>query len=175
MPSPIGHGLAGLTVHVLASRRAEELLSPGRASATVAAALLPDVDLLFRFVDGRNHHGNETHSLGCAILACLVTVLVARARNLPRPASLGIAVGAAWSSHVVLDFLNRDTHPPIGILALWPFSSHYFKFPWPLFLDIGRTLEWSTVRHDALAALWECVVLLPFLWVAWRFRLRRLQ
>jgi membrane-bound metal-dependent hydrolase YbcI (DUF457 family) len=175
MPSPIGHGLAGLTVHVLLSPRAEDLLSPGRAVVTVAAALLPDVDLLFRLADGRNHHGNETHSLGCTLLASLVTLLVSRARGVRRPSALGMAVGAAWFSHVALDYFNRDTNPPIGILALWPFSRAYFKFPWPLFLDIGRTLEWSTVGHDALAALWECVVLVPLLWVAWRFRVRRLQ
>jgi membrane-bound metal-dependent hydrolase YbcI (DUF457 family) len=175
MPSPVGHALAGLTVHILASQRAEDLLSPGRAILTVSAALLPDIDLAFQLVDGRNHHGNETHSLGAAALAALVVWAVAGARGVARPRLLAAATGAAWFSHVVLDFLNRDTHPPIGILALWPLSSEYFKIPWPLFLDIGRTLEWSTVRHDLLAALWECVVLLPFLWGAWRFRLRRLR
>jgi len=175
VPSPVGHALAGLTVHVLASRRAEDLLSPGRAILTVTAALLPDIDLAFRFVDGRNHHGNETHSIGAAMAAAFVVWAVSRVRHVPRAGVLAAATGAAWLSHVVLDFLNRDTHPPIGILALWPLSSAYFKIPWPLFLDIGRTLEWSTVRHDALAALWECVVLVPLTWAAWRFRLRRLQ
>lgn len=173
MPSPVGHGLAGLTVHVLASRSRSELLDRRRLAVTVGAALAPDVDLLFRFVDGRNHHNNETHSLGCALLAAAVATLVFRLWHWARPLALSLAVGAAWSSHVLLDYLNRDTNPPIGIMALWPFSLGYYKFPWPVFLDIGRTLEWVTVWNNTLAATWEAVVLLPLLLAAWRFRRRR--
>ena len=87
-----------------------------------------------------------------------------------RPLVLALAVGLAWSTHVLLDYLNVDTHPPIGILALWPLSAAYFKFPWPIFLDVGRTLDLGTMRHNALAAAWECVVLLPALAWAWRSR-----
>ena len=56
MPTPIAHGLLGLTVHVLASRDESELRDRWRLGAPVAAALLPDIALTFRFVDGRNHH-----------------------------------------------------------------------------------------------------------------------
>jgi hypothetical protein len=79
-------------------------------------------------------------------------------------------VGAAWLSHVLLDYAGADTHPPIGILALWPFGQGYYKLAWPLFLDIGRTLEWATVRHDTLAVAWEIVLLGPLLLVSWRLR-----
>ena len=34
----------------------------------VGAALAPDLDLLFQFVDGRNHHSAETHGIGFALL-----------------------------------------------------------------------------------------------------------
>jgi membrane-bound metal-dependent hydrolase YbcI (DUF457 family) len=136
----------------------------------VGAALVPDIDLLFRFVDGRNHHNNETHSIGFAVMAALVAACLARWLDPGHGLRLGLATGAAWLTHVVLDYLNRDTHPPIGILALWPFSPAHYKFPWPIFLDIGRTLEWSTVRNNAIAALWEMVILLPILWTAWRVR-----
>jgi len=78
----------------------------------------------------------------------------------------------AWLSHVLLDYLGADTHPPIGILALWPFESGYHHWPWPLFLDIGRTLEWATLRHDALAVGWEILVLGPLLLASWRLRAR---
>src|SRR6266508_2654584 len=53
MPSPFAHGVAGLAVHVLASRDREELRDPWRLGVTVGAALLADVDLAFRLVDGR--------------------------------------------------------------------------------------------------------------------------
>ncbi|HKC10546.1 MAG TPA: metal-dependent hydrolase [Vicinamibacteria bacterium] len=174
MPSPVGHGLAGLIVHVLASRDQHELTDRWRLGVTLGAALIPDVDLLFRFVDGRNHHDNETHSLGFALLAAASAALAFRLLGWVRPVALALAVGAAWSSHVLLDYLNVDTNPPIGIMALWPLSQGYFKVPWPIFLDIGRTLEWATVRHNILAAAWEAVVLSPLLAAAWRFRSRRM-
>jgi hypothetical protein len=83
-------------------------------------------------------------------------------------------VGLGWASHVLLDYLNVDTHPPIGLLALWPFLGAYLKFPWPIFMDIGRTLDWHTVRHNAVAAAWEAAVLVPLLVWVWRSRRRRL-
>ena len=175
MPSPVGHALAGLGVHILSCRKREDVVDAERMTLTVGAALAPDVDLLFRFVDGTNHHNHETHSLGFALLAALASALVLALLRRPRPIPRSAAVGVAWASHVLLDYLNRDTHPPIGIMALWPASDRYFKFPWALFLDIGRTLEWQTLFHNLLAAAWEAIVLTPLLWLAWKWRRRRLE
>jgi membrane-bound metal-dependent hydrolase YbcI (DUF457 family) len=175
MPSPFAHAVAGLTVHVLSARTTDELRSRGRAALLVGAAIAPDLDLLLRFVDGRNHHNNETHSVGAAVLAGLVAAIVLPGRRLARPRALALLVALSWSTHLLLDYLNRDTHPPIGILAFWPFSSAYFKFPWPLFLDIGRTLEWATIRNNLVAGAWEALVLLPMLVAAFRYRSRRLN
>jgi hypothetical protein len=91
----------------------------------------------------------------------------------PRAVALGLAAFLGWSSHVVLDMLNLDTHPPIGVLALWPLGEGYYKVPWPIFMDIGRTLEWTTVRHNALALAWEAALLCPLLAVIWRARTAR--
>ena len=175
MPSPLGHAIAGLAVHVVASRRRQELFDWPRVTLTVGAALCPDLDLLLRWVDGRNHHGGAMHGAGFAVLVAGLVAAWAFARGWPRPAPLGLAAGFAWSSHILLDYLNVDTHPPIGILALWPFSGAYYKFPWPIFLDIGRTLEWSTVLHNALAAAWEAALLVPLLAWAWRYRTRNIE
>jgi membrane-bound metal-dependent hydrolase YbcI (DUF457 family) len=174
MPSPVGHALAGLTVHVLLTRSREELVDGRRALLVVGASLLPDADLLFRFVDGRNHHNNETHSLGAALLAGLLGALVFPRLGLLRPRVLAAATSLAWASHVLLDYLNRDTNPPIGIMALWPWTRAHYKVPWPIFLDIGRTLEWQTLVHNLVAAAWEGALLAPLLWAALRYRSRRL-
>ena len=174
MPSPIAHALAGLTVHVLASRTRGELRDVSRAALVVGAALAPDVDLFFRFVDGRNHHNNETHSLGFALLAGMAGATAFPLLRFARPYALALAASLAWTSHVLLDYLNRDTNPPIGLLALWPWSAAYYKFPWPLFMDIGRTLDLTTLRHNLVAAAWEACVLGPLLWAALRYRSRRL-
>jgi membrane-bound metal-dependent hydrolase YbcI (DUF457 family) len=174
MPTPLAHGLAGLIVHVLSARDGDELRDRWRLGVTVGAAVIPDVDLAFRFVDGRNHHDGQTHSIGFALLAAVAGAAVFTLLKWRRPVILALAVFAAWTSHLVLDYLNVDTHPPIGLLALWPFSATYYKSPLPIFMDVGRTLTWSTIRHDALAAMWECVVLVPLLLVCWHYRRRRL-
>jgi inner membrane protein len=170
MPSPLGHSLAGLTVHVLTARDRPELGSRVRIAVALGAALAPDLDLLLRWVDGRNHHQGLSHSVGAAAVATLVVLVASRLLGGAWRWGLGLLAGLAWLSHLVLDYLGVDTHPPIGIPALWPFSHHYFKSPWSLFLDIGRTLDWATLRHDALAGAWEVATLLPLLVVAWRLR-----
>jgi membrane-bound metal-dependent hydrolase YbcI (DUF457 family) len=175
MPSPLAHGLVGLTIHVLASRDRSELRDRWRLGVTVGAALAPDLDLTFKFVDGRNHHGYELHSIGFALLAAASAALAFRLLGRTRPLALGAVAGLSWVSHLVLDYLNVDTSPPIGLMALWPFSDAFFKSPVPIFMDIGRTLTWRTVRHDAVAGAWECVVLVPLLLGAWRYKRRRLE
>jgi membrane-bound metal-dependent hydrolase YbcI (DUF457 family) len=170
MPSPLGHALAGLTVHFASAPDGAERKSLRRAVLLTAAATAADLDLLFRFVDGRNHHQAETHSIGAAALFALAAWLAARAWRWPRPAALSLWAGCAWLTHLILDYAGLDTHPPIGIMALWPFETGFYKLPWPIFLDIGRTLEWATVRHDALAVAWEIVLLGPLLLASWRLR-----
>jgi membrane-bound metal-dependent hydrolase YbcI (DUF457 family) len=172
LPSPAGHFLFGLTVHVLTAP-ADQVASRPRAVVAVAAAVLPDADLLLRFLDGRNHHQAESHSIGCALAAGLLVALGAFLMRARSPVSLGLAAFAGWLSHVVLDYFGRDTHPPIGLLALWPLSARYFKSPIPFFLDIGRTLEWRTVWNDLIAVGWEMAVLCPVLVAAWRLRARQ--
>jgi membrane-bound metal-dependent hydrolase YbcI (DUF457 family) len=169
----VGHGLAGLTVHLLTARDRTDVTSVPHAAVSVAAALAPDLDLFLRWVDGRNHHQGASHSVGAAVIAAASVALVARLANWPRAIGLGLAAGAGWGSHLLLDYFGRDTHPPIGIPLLWPFSGTYFKSPLTLFLDIGRTLDWHTVRHDALAVTWETVFILPILLATWWWRSRR--
>lgn len=174
MPSPVGHAIAGLTVHIATASTEAELLSPRRIGAIVFASLAADVDLLFKLFDGINHHQQETHGIGFAALVALASAAALKLSRRPRPMALGKALGIAWLSHVLLDYLNRDTNPPIGLMALWPWSREFYKFPWPIFLDVGRALSWETLRNNVLAAAWEAVVLLPLLSLAWRLRGRRL-
>ena len=175
MPSPVGHVIAGLTVHVASARDRAELLDPRRIGTLVVAANAPDLDLLLKFLDGRNHHQQETHSIGFAVLAAVAAAALFRLLRWPRPLGWGLAVGAAWLTHIGLDYMNNDSNPPIGLMALWPWSDQYYKLPWPIFLDVGRTLSWRTVRNNLLAAAWESVLLLPILALAWRIRRRRLS
>ena len=170
MPSPLAHALFGLSLHSLTARDGDEATSLPRALVFAGAAIAPDLDLLFKLVDGRNHHQAESHSIGCALLAGVLAWALAKLWRQPSPARWGMAAAVGWASHVALDYLGKDTHPPIGLMAWWPFSSGHYKFPWPLFMDIGRTLEWSTLRHDAVAVAWEVAILAPLLAACWRWR-----
>lgn len=173
MPSPLGHGLAAAVVHTLTARGARERRNPWRLAALVGVAVIPDVDLLFKYVDGRPHHQGMTHSIGFTLLASLAAYGWARFEGWARPWGTGIAVAAAYGSHVLLDLLGRDTHPPIGVRALWPIHDGFFKFPQPVFLDIGRNLDWVTLVNNVQAGLWEIVVLSPITWIAWRYATRK--
>jgi len=173
VPSPLGHGLIGLAVHAVTARDVGELWDLRRAVVVSGAAVAPDLDLLFRFVDGRNHHQAETHSIGAALLAGLAAVIVARLAGWARPAALGLVTASAWLTHPLLDYFGNDTHPPIGLMALWPFDRGFLKSPWIVFMDTGRTLDWETVRHNTVAVSWELLVLVPLLAAAgWLTRRR---
>jgi membrane-bound metal-dependent hydrolase YbcI (DUF457 family) len=171
LPSPVAHFLAGLATHV-GTAPASDIGWRTRTAVTVAAAIAPDLDLALKPLGLAVHQG-ASHSIGAALIAGVVVAAGAALLGRLRPLALGLAAVLGWSSHIALDLLNLDTHPPIGLMALWPFGNGYYKIPWPIFMDIGRTLDWKTVRHDALALAWEATLLCPLLVVIWRGRTGR--
>ncbi len=73
-----------------------------------------------------------------------------------RFAPAALAFGAAYLSHLVLDWMTIDTRPPAGGQFLWPLSDAYYIAPVTIFTEIhidGRTraaflesvLAWPTV------------------------------
>ena len=40
---------------------------------------------------------------------------------------IACAIALAYASHTLLDWLGTDSSPPIGIMALWPFSRDYYE------------------------------------------------
>jgi inner membrane protein len=128
---------------------------------TVAAAVAPDLD----FAWGR--HNMETHSLPVAVLAGLV--VFAFKRN----ARLAVAVTLAWASHVLFDWLGSDTTPPLGVMALWPFSSEYY-FSNAFFFEAISRRYWldNFISHNLWAVAKELMLLGPILAVLWFLRKR---
>jgi membrane-bound metal-dependent hydrolase YbcI (DUF457 family) len=137
-------------------------------------AAAADLDLLARFVDGRSHHHEITHSLGFAVAVGVAVGLWARWRHWPDAVRTGGLAGLAWSLHGLVDFMSRDTNPPFGPMLLWPLSNQYWISPIIMFLDTARTLSWATVQKDVLAMLWESILLGPALLVLWTIQRRRL-
>jgi membrane-bound metal-dependent hydrolase YbcI (DUF457 family) len=138
MPSPIGHALGGVTAAWSAERiPVEEAARPISTRLTLTCAVLgaaPDLDLL---VPGL--HRTVTHSVGAiiftTIIAVCVTGWVTRKSGWRMSAVIRIAAicGAAYASHILLDWLGSDSNPPFGIQALWPFSHQWFIARWTIF------------------------------------------
>jgi membrane-bound metal-dependent hydrolase YbcI (DUF457 family) len=182
VPSPLGHAFTGLAVGWLTApadcRELPGTRAPGapRPLAAVrrwkwplafaAAGVAADLDLLFGL------HSRHTHSLGAAALVFGASWLALR-RFRRRAAAAAFALAAAYASHVLLDFLATDTTPPLGIMALWPFSSGFYVSPVPLFMGISRRYWTGTAwTQNAVSVAWELLVLVPLAGLAFRARTR---
>ena len=165
MPSPIGHVLGGVAAGWLVAGRSTAV--PGhaprrrawwtsglrqQAAAFGLMGTAPDIDLLF------GAHSTYTHSVGAVALTAVGALLWTRARD-PRVA---FACAAAVASHVLLDWLGSDTTPPLGVMALWPFTREFYQSPFFVFMAISR--RWwlpGFYRQNGLAALRELLILAP--------------
>ena len=160
MPSPVGHALGAVAIGWQIVPRPQ-----WRAAAVLAlVAIAPDLDLLV------HDHRGMSHSLGVAVLAGLVAWAITRS---PRWA---LAVALAWASHVALDWLSNDTRPPIGVMALWPFSQTYSESSLHLFLAISRRYwlpEFWVYNLRALAR--EILILGPVVAVVYGVRRRSID
>ena len=164
MPSPVGHALGGAIV-------AFATLRPGLGAGglglgksgllVVAAAVAPDLDFLW----GR--HNQETHSLAAALVAGAVAFVW------KKDARLAIAITLAWVSHVLFDWLGSDTTPPLGVMALWPFSSAYY-FSNAFFFEAISRRYWldNFISHNLWAVAREILILGPVLALLIAFRSR---
>jgi inner membrane protein len=176
LPSPIGHVLGGLAAGWLVAGRS--LAPPRDARArpsrwalrfeqnTAAFGLMgaaPDVDLLF------GTHSTYSHSIGAVALTAVAALLWTRGTQ-PR---LALACAAAVASHVLLDWLGSDTTPPIGVMALWPFTREFYQSRLFLFMAISR--RWwlpGFASQNGLAVLRELVILTPIVAVIGVLRAR---
>ncbi|HEX7087507.1 MAG TPA: metal-dependent hydrolase [Vicinamibacterales bacterium] len=185
MPSPIGHALAGLTVGLLATAARSRTrpsrgshagasglpaivtrrnLSPARDVLTTvplacaAAGVAPDLDLLF------GTHSTYTHSVGAV---ALVYVAVRLLRPQAHRVS-ALASALAWGTHLLLDWLGTDTTDPVGIMALWPFTTTHYQSTAFVFDAISR-LYWIPelfIWGNLKAAAKEVLILGPFVLLA---------
>ena len=84
-------------------------------------------------------------------------------------------MAAAWSSHILLDWLGSDTSPPIGIMALWPFTDGFYQSSAFLFDAISRRywLPQQFIWGNLRAVVKEVLILGPVAWLAMRVAYRR--
>jgi membrane-bound metal-dependent hydrolase YbcI (DUF457 family) len=178
MPSPLAHGLAGIAIALFADRvkPASAALSAIPAPRTLAVgaaalAMLPDADLLLA------SHRTWTHSIVAALLVMIIAAAVtgwvtrglASGRRRRAVAFVAILCGAAYGSHIPLDWLGSDWFPPVGIQIFWPFSDRFFISGLELFARVERRdpLSWETMVANGKTALQEVAIMLPVVWASW--------
>lgn len=164
MPSPVGHALGAIVVGWAVVPRRDRTA----AAILAAVAVAPDLDLLFRTT-----HRGASHSVGAAIIAGVVAgalwssafVLRSASREggLRRDAARWAAAATlAWASHVFLDWLSNDTRPPLGVMALWPFTDVYYKAGIEFFPPVSRRYWESRFWiYNLRALVFELLVLGP--------------
>ena len=141
MPSPIGHGLAGLAIGLVidSSRPSDAPASPRRLSRFVVLgavfAALPDADLLYSPI-----HRGMTHSIGATALLMIITAAVTGWVTGRVQWRWVLLIGAAHASHILMDWLGTDRYPPEGLEALWPFSRKFYISGWDIFPPTERRL-----------------------------------
>jgi hypothetical protein len=160
MPSPLGHALGAVAAGWLAQGRRPSWRS---TAVLVGVGLAPDLDLL------AGTHSTYTHSVGAVALATAVTWTLSRDRR------WALAVGAAWASHLLLDWLGTDTRAPIGIMALWPFTTAHYQSTLYVFDAISRRywLPEQFIWGNLRAALKEAAILVPVLAAAYWLNAKR--
>jgi membrane-bound metal-dependent hydrolase YbcI (DUF457 family) len=135
---------------------------PPHLALLALLACLPDVDFLW----GR--HNMETHSIGFAVLVGLAVLAWSR-----RP-WLGLGGALAVGTHLLFDWLGSDDSPPLGIMALWPWTDTFYFADAYVFEAISRRY-WlpGFFTHNLLAVLRELAILLPLALAAWFVARRR--
>jgi membrane-bound metal-dependent hydrolase YbcI (DUF457 family) len=187
MASPIGHALAGIAVawgaDFIGPAKAGHYVQSGglargyrRAGGglMVACALLaaaPDLDLLLiRF------HRTATHSVTSVVFVALVSGIVAAWMQMP-VVRVAAVCAAAWTSHMLLDWLSADQSTPRGFQFLWPFDATWFISGWDVFpgTERRRLLSGPSIARNATAVVYELAWMLPIVVALWALRQRHLK
>jgi inner membrane protein len=174
MPSPIGHALAGVAVAwVVESTRSQRTPPTTVSLLTVACAtlaVLPDIDLLYMPL-----HRMATHSVTATLFITIVAAAVTGWVTGRVSWRVALACGAAYSTHLLLDWVGDDASAPYGIQPFWPFSAEWFISPWTLFAGTERRdpLSSRALLINLRALVLEIAILGPVVVALWFRRKRR--
>ena len=140
-------------------------------AACALAGAIPDVDLFLSVP-----HRGPLHSLAAALVVGITAfVVVRRSRSHDDSSRVAVGIGAAYASHVLLDWLGADSSTPRGLMALWPLTRDYVISDVTLFRAISRRYWLANFWWDnTVAVLQELAILGPLVAViAWRQRSKR--
>jgi membrane-bound metal-dependent hydrolase YbcI (DUF457 family) len=89
---------------------------------------------------------------------------------------VALMCGAAYGSHLVLDWVAVDRNPPAGFQLLWPFSQAWFISGLDFFPETERRrfLSWPSIQTNLVAVAWESATLVPIVALLWLVRVKAL-
>ncbi len=138
MALSFAHAAAGYLVYEAA--RPSGPHRPGLLLGAVVLANAADLDFIPGLIAGDPDlfHRGVSHSIGATALVVLGAVLVARVARRTWAAATRLAAfaGAAYGTHLVLDYVTADVVPPHGAPFLWPLSDAYYLAAHPLMGEI---------------------------------------
>jgi membrane-bound metal-dependent hydrolase YbcI (DUF457 family) len=137
MALSFAHAAAGYLVYEAA--RPSGAHRPGLLAGAVVLANAADLDFVPGILAGNPDlvHRGVTHTLGATLLVMLAFALAARVGRWRWGAARAAAfAGAAYGTHLVLDYITADVVPPHGARFLWPFSNAYYLAAHPLLGEI---------------------------------------
>lgn len=166
MPSPVAHTLAAYSLLItmdpsLVQNRQRNSLALGSAFVFGNLADADFVVAQFSSVTYLRHH-YFSHSIPFALLVMAVTWIVLRLARMRSPDRWAGLLGAAYFTHLLLDYMTEDGSLPKGIPLLWPFSTTHFMSPFLIFYSIHRG-GWQDIfsAENMLALVVEISVMLP--------------
>jgi membrane-bound metal-dependent hydrolase YbcI (DUF457 family) len=172
MPTPVGHAIGGLAAAWLVQsvQRQRRFLDASGSEAQLAflcaaVAVLPDFDLLL------GTHRGYTHSLGAVAAVGVISWLLLQRHT--SSASTAV-ITAAYGSHLLLDWLGKDSADPAGLMLLWPLSSRFYISGFDAFSEVSRRY-WNVdefIVGNFRAVGWELLILTPVAIAAWLVRKR---
>jgi membrane-bound metal-dependent hydrolase YbcI (DUF457 family) len=157
------------------------LISDRRKHGMVAGAAfvfgsLADADFLvahFTTIPFLRHH-YFSHSIPFALLFTALCWVALKLVKGPAAGNWARLFGAAYASHLGLDYLTRDGSFPYGIPLLWPLTDEHFVAPVQFFYSIHRG-TWRAIfgPENLLAITVEIAIMLPVALIAfWIARTR---
>lgn len=179
MPSPIAHTLAAYSALItldptLISNRERNSLALG---AGFVFGSLADADFVVAHFATQPYlrHHYFSHSIPFALVFTALCWLLLRMARRPSSGRWAGLFGAAYFTHLVLDYLTEDGSYPYGIPLLWPFSNSHFMTPVRIFYSIHRGM-WEDIfsPENLQAIVMEVAIMAPVTLIAILVARRRL-
>ncbi|MBN1155416.1 metal-dependent hydrolase [candidate division KSB1 bacterium] len=170
MPTPVGHTLMGAILYN-SSRKMGATILWYELILFVMIANFADLDYVPGYIAGNPnlyHHG-MTHSFFFALLVSVVVALIYRLIRRKDFIRAMLLMFAVYVSHLVMDFLGKDTRYPFGEQLFWPLSDDYFLSSFYIFNDVHKAssseifIQSLFNWHNLMTIAQEVVILLPIL------------